>query len=66
MAFGTHRIRNENTEDGVWVTDGKIALEIPEWRYISRGYTPPIDELPWDKPTEKSIDAQEAKLEIQE
>ena len=45
---GTHRIKNEPpAENAVRVTDGAETLEIPESRYIRKGYQPLIETLPW-------------------
>lgn len=29
------------------VSDGTIAMDIPEQRYRDNGYEPPFDDLPW-------------------
>jgi hypothetical protein len=53
---GTHRIKNlEPKEDGVWVTDGTTGQEITEDAYLSNGYKPKLESLPWGapKPEEK-------------
>jgi hypothetical protein len=55
MAVGTHRIKHENGENGVWVTDGKIAIEITESRYLKNRYPPAIDALPWENSDWRSI-----------
>jgi hypothetical protein len=47
MALGTHRIKHDDGEDGVWVIDGKIAIELTESRCLKGGYMPAIDTLPW-------------------
>jgi hypothetical protein len=54
MATGVFRIKNEGLENGVWVTAGKIAVEIPESRYRRGWYSPPIEILPWGKAPEQS------------
>ena len=57
MAIGTHRIKNPDPsqEDGVWVTDGKVAIGISESRYISGKYTLPLQTLPWDESEWRNI-----------
>jgi hypothetical protein len=54
MALGTHRIKHDDGEDGV-VTDGKIAIEITEIRYLKNGYMPAIDTLLWENVDWRSI-----------
>jgi hypothetical protein len=44
---GLYRIRGNPP----WVHvdyDGKASMPIPEDRYRSEGYQPPLDELPWN------------------
>jgi hypothetical protein len=55
---GTHRIKNpEGIEDGVWVTDAGIGFEMPETRYLSERYAPPIATLPWGRSSPGGSDA---------
>jgi hypothetical protein len=45
---GVHRIKNpEPKEDGVWVTDGNTEQDITEDAYLSNGYKPKLQSLPW-------------------
>ena len=37
-------------EDDVWIEDAGVAMDIPESRYIDRGYEPPLETLPWGNP----------------
>jgi len=49
--FGTHRIKNaKGPEDGVWVIDAGMGFEVIQTQYVSHGYAPPIETLPWDRP----------------
>jgi hypothetical protein len=63
MALGTHRIKHDDGEDGVWVTDGKIAIEITENRCLENGYMPAIDTLPWEDFDWRSIGVDPEKWE---
>jgi hypothetical protein len=63
MALGAHRIKHDDGEDGVWVTDGKIAIEITESRYLKNGYMPAIDSLPWENSDWRSIGGDPEKWE---
>jgi len=54
MTTGVFRIKNESHENGVWVTAGKIALEIPESRYRRSWNSPPVEALPWGKAPDTS------------
>jgi hypothetical protein len=48
---GTHRIKNpDGFEDGVWVTDGAIGLEIKESQYQDEKIKPDLETLPWGPP----------------
>jgi hypothetical protein len=42
----THRIQHDDGENDVWVTDGRVAIEITESRYLKIGYMPAINTLP--------------------
>jgi hypothetical protein len=53
MATGVFRIKNEGYENGVWVTAGKIEVEVPESRYRHGWHSPPIETLPWGKAPEQ-------------
>lgn len=45
---GLYRIRGLRGAPGdVHVTDGTMALEMPEERYHANGYQPAVDRLPW-------------------
>ena len=63
MALGTHRIKHDDGKDGVWVTDGKIAIEITESRYLKNGCMPAIDTLPWENSDWRSIGGDPKKWE---
>ena len=63
MALGAHRIKHDDGEDGVWVTDGKIAIEITESRDLQNGYMPAIDMLPWENFDWRSIGGDPEKWE---
>lgn len=45
--IGTHRVRHTDLEDGVWITGGAGGFEIRESQYVSIGYWPALDSLPW-------------------
>ena len=45
---GVHRVKNESgVSDGVWITDGFNAFEVPEAMYIEHEYSPTLTTLPW-------------------
>lgn len=47
-AKGVYRIRHPlAAENGVWVSDGVISIEITETMYRARGYSPTLELLPW-------------------
>jgi hypothetical protein len=59
MATGVFRIKNEGLENGVWVTAGKVAVEVPESRYRRDRHSPAVDTLPWGKAPEHSTSGED-------
>lgn len=48
--IGTHRIHGAvGKSDLAFVVDKSISFEITEMLYRNRGYSPPFDQLPWEK-----------------
>jgi len=45
---GIRRLKRE-PENGVWITDGVLGVEISETQYTEKGYSPPVESLPWSR-----------------
>jgi hypothetical protein len=47
---GKYRTRGiDGAPNTVRVVDKSISLDMPEQLYVQRGYSPPIDDLPWNE-----------------
>ena len=58
MSGGTHRVKNaDGIEDGVWVADDSMGFEISESQYVTNGYQPPVETLPWGTSTPDGANA---------
>ena len=50
MRYGLYRIPGVGASpDDVRVDDDGISFPLQETIYRARGYTPPVDDLPWEK-----------------
>ena len=43
---GIRRLKRE-PENGVWITDGVVGVEISESQYRQKEDSPPVESLPW-------------------
>jgi hypothetical protein len=54
---GIRRLKHE-PDNGVWITDGVLGVEISELQYRQKGYSPPVEALPWSPQAHRPLDRQ--------